>query len=87
MYESGALDRLCRWCGVRERHLADFRQEVAVWLLTTREKVTNLPAYTITLIRKQYFGKKGKWWKEEGRWNSAKVELQDARGEVSDGAE
>ena len=82
MYESGELERLCRMCGVGERHLADFVQEVALRLLTKGEKAHNLQAYTVTLIRKQYYGRKGKWWKEEGRWNAARVELQDARGEI-----
>lgn len=85
MYESGEIDRLLRFCGVRECDLEDLRQEVAVWLLTTREKVSNLPAYTVSLIRRQYYSRKSRWWKEEGAWKAHRVELPHAGGGVPDG--
>lgn len=84
LYETGEIDRLLRFCKVRDRDFDDLKQEVAVWLLTSREKIKNLSAYTISLIRQQYFSRKSKWYKDERRWSENKVELSKLNGEIPD---
>lgn len=84
LYESGEIDRLLRFCKVRDRDFDDLKQEVAVWLLTSKEKIKKLPEYTISLIRRQYHSKKSKWYKEETRWRENKVELSHFNGEIPD---
>lgn len=84
LYESGEIDRLLRFCKVRDRDFDDLKQEVAVWLLTSRENIKNLPAYTISLVRKQYHSKKSKWYADERRWQENKVELSKLGGEIPD---
>lgn len=82
MYASGELDRILRWCGVREEDLPDLKQEVAEILLTTKSEISNLGAYTISLVQRQYRSKKSRWWRRYGRWASTRNGLQDADGEI-----
>lgn len=82
MYASGELDRILRYCGVREDDLPDLRQEVAEILLTTKSKVSNLGAFTVSVVQRQYRSKKSRWWRRYGRWAATRNGLQDADGEV-----
>ena len=82
LYASGELDRILRYCGVREEDLPDLRQEVAEILLTTKSKVSNLGAYTVSLVQRQYRSKKSRWWRKYGRWAATRNGLQSADGEI-----
>lgn len=82
MYASGELDRMLRWCGVREADIADMRQEVAEILLTTRSQVSNLHQYTFSVINRQYKSRKSRWWRKYGRWDARCSRLQDLNREI-----
>lgn len=82
MYASGEIDRILRFCGVREGDIPDLRQEVAEILLTTRSKVSNLGAFTVSVVQRQYRSRNSRWWRKYGRWAATRNGLQDAGGEV-----
>lgn len=82
MYTSGELDRMLRWCGVKEADLPDLRQEVAEILLTTTTRISNLHQYTFSVINRQYKSRNSRWWRRYGRWNTLRNDLQDAGREI-----
>ena len=83
MYESGELDRIFRYCGVRPEDWEDLKQEVALILLTTPPgRIAKLGEYTISVVRKQYHSRKSRWWKEEGRWKAHRRSLPAAGRDV-----
>ena len=82
MYASGEIDRILRFCGVREGDIPDLRQEVAEILLTTRSEVSNLGAFTVSVVQRQYKSRNSRWWRKYGRWAATRNGLQDAGGEV-----
>ena len=85
MYESGEIDRILRYCGVRAEDFDDLKQEVAVLLLETPPgKIRKLGEYTISLINRQYHSTKSRWWKKEGRWKKCRRKLPPALSEIPD---
>ena len=86
MYASGELDRMLRYCGVKEKDLEDMRQLTAFLLLQTppEKEIRRLGAYTISLIRKQYFGKDkhSLWWRLYRSYEERRCELQDSGEQV-----
>ena len=89
LFESGEINRLLRLNGVRRRDWDDFRQEIAVILLSTpKEKVQDLTKFTMGVIKRQYHSRKSSWFLTFRAWDEQRAGLADAYGQVSDeGAE
>ena len=85
LFESGEIDRLLRLNGVRKRDWEDFKQEVAVILLTASpQKVQDLTRYAMGVIKRQYHSRKSSWYLTYKAWDEQRTELADALREIPD---
>ena len=85
LFESGEIDRLLRLNKVRRRDWEDFKQEIAVILLTTpAQKVKNITRYAMGVIKRQYHSRKSSWYLTYRAWDEQRAELADAYSEISE---
>ena len=84
LFESGEIDRLLRLNGVRRRDWDDFKQEVALILLSTPpQKIHDLTKFTMGVIKRQYHSRKSSWYINFRAWDEYRTGLADAYAEIS----